>query len=455
MASRTLRAMSHGGIFDQIGGGLHRYATDREWKLPHFEKMLVDQAFLLTACADAFKFSREAEFSDMAARVAGYVLRDMTAGDDTFFSSEDADSEGVEGRFYLWSWDELKAHLLPEELDHLEAHWHTERGGNVDDEASGRPTGLNHLYGSLPVDDADAARTWKGIREKLMAVRERRERPLRDEKVLTDWNGAMIASLAGAGRATGRVDWIQAAERAAHAILTTARREDGRLHHAMFAARSSEIGFLDDYAFLVMGLLELFEATGDAFWLDMSVEFSERMIELFWEEGAGSFFLSEDGNQVPVRQRNLFDSAYPAGASIAARNLLRLDALALIDRFRDCAVRQIEQTVGQATSHGFSSSSALSAADFAIGPVREIVVVRGKTDNGLEREIDRTFLPSAVVIRRNPDNGPRITGRMPHLAEYGGIDGGETVYICADRACDLPVTDLEGLRKALAWSPEV
>ncbi|MCZ6706311.1 MAG: thioredoxin domain-containing protein [Bacteroidetes bacterium] len=447
MVDTTIRAMRKGGIFDQIGLGIHRYSTDREWKLPHFEKMLVDQALLVIACCEAYQVKHDRYHQNTTKDIIAYVLRDLSAPDGAFYASEDADSEGSEGKFYLWSWGELEALLTTAELEYAKREWSVEREGNIHDEASGEPTGLNLFVGGNAYPDGEDGALWSSIVQKLLEVRSGRVRPQRDEKLLTDWNGLMIVALAKAGRVFSNREWIVAAERAAHAVLNSHEHE-GRLAHTSFEGIVSEAGFLDDYAYLSWGLLDLFEATGKVAWLSKCEELVRSMISEFWDDDAVGFFISNpDVHKLPVRQKQYHDGATPAGASVAAQILLRLAPILADEQFEELGRTQVGISLGSSGRYALGFSSTMIAADLGLGDRREIVVVGNAGD--LTRLVNQTFLPNAVILPKSTNTTDEIEARLPHLSEYKAINGNETVYICTDRVCKAPLTDGDKLEMAL------
>ncbi|GMQ82659.1 MAG: thioredoxin domain-containing protein [Rhodothermia bacterium] len=447
MVDATIRAMRKGGVFDQIGLGIHRYSTDREWKLPHFEKMLVDQALLVIACTEAFQVKHDRHHQSTAEDIIAYVLRDMSAPDGAFYASEDADSEGSEGKFYLWAWDELQELLTTEELEYANREWNVERAGNIDDEATGEPTGMNLFFGGNAHGDGEYGALWSSIVQKLLEARSNRIRPQRDEKLLTDWNGLMIAALTKSGRVFSNTDWIQSAEGAAHALLEV-HEHQGKLAHSSFEGIVSEAGFLDDYAYLSWGLLELFEATGKVEWLSKAEEIVRVVISDFWDEDANGFFISNpDVHKLPLRQKQYHDGATPAGGSIAAQTILKLADVFADAHFEDVGRAQAEVSSAASTSYALGYFSAMMTADLAHGARREIVIV-GKAGE-LSRIVNRTFLPNAVILHKSQEKTDEIDFRLPNLAEYVTIDGKETVYICTNRSCEAPITEADALKLAL------
>ena len=447
MVDATLRAMRRGGIFDQIGLGIHRYSTDREWKLPHFEKMLVDQAMLIVACTEAFQVNRDPYYQSMSGDLIEYVVRDLLAPGGGFFASEDADSEGSEGKFYLWAWGELEEVLTTAELEYAHREWRVDRAGNIQDESTGEPTGMNlFLGGNSYPKDRDRA-LWSSIVQKLLEVRSDRIRPQRDEKLLTDWNGAMIAALARAGRVFSNSEWISAAERAARFMVENHFLQ-GKLVHSSFEGTTSEAGFLDDYAFLSWGFLELFEATGNMEWLSKAEDYVRVAISDFWDDDARGFFLSNpDVHKLPIRLKQFHDGATPSGSSVIAQTMLKLAEVLADEHLEELGRQQADASLAGSSSYALGFSSAMMTVDLAQGDRREIVIVGEPGE--LSLIVNSTFLPTAVILIKSPKMAEELESCLPHLIEYVSIDGKETVYICTNRTCELPITEPDVLKLAL------
>ena len=334
MVESTLKAMRRGGLFDHLGGGFHRYATDREWLLPHFEKMLYDQAMLSLAYLEAFALTGTEVYAETAREVFSYVLRDLRSEQGLFFSGEDADSEGVEGKFYVWTMDEIRDLLSAEEAEAVIQAYHLQEAGNFRDEATKQRTGENILHQldlsgqkapDIPEDRFE--KTLTQAREKLFNARQKRVRPQLDDKVLTDWNGLMIAALAAGGRILRSDEYTRAAERAADTLLDTMLEPEGGLLHRYKDGQAGIPGFLDDYAFLTWGLLNLYESTEKAPYLQRASRLTNHMLQHFQDPEKGGLFLTaDDAETVLMRPREVFDGALPSGNSAAVMNLCRLIA---------------------------------------------------------------------------------------------------------------------------------
>ena len=463
MVETTLRAMRRGGIYDHVGFGFHRYATDAEWLVPHFEKMLYDQALLAMACTEAFQATGKADYERTAREVLSYVLRDMTAPHGGFYSAEDADSEGVEGKFYLWSVAELRRVLGEEDGELAIAVFNATPEGNFVDEAHRRRTGTNILHLARPLPELAAERKLteaalrsrlEAIRRKLFDVRAKRVRPHKDDKVLTDWNGLMLAALAKAARAFDEPRYAEAARRAADFVLTRLRRPDGRLLHRFRAGEAGIAAYADDYAFLAWGLLELYEATFDVRHLRAARALTDDLLEHFWdEEGGGLFFTADDAEGLLVRQKDSYDGAVPSGNSVAMLVLLRLGRItgrAEYEQRAEAIGLAFAGTVGQAP---LAHTQLLVALEFAMGPSYEIVIA-GQPDaddtRAMLKALRTHYAPNKVVLLRPSGPGePAIVRLAPFLKAHRPLGGKATAYVCEGYACKQPTTSEDELLKTL------
>jgi uncharacterized protein len=337
MVENTLLNMRKGGIYDQVGFGFHRYATDRKWIIPHFEKMLYDQALLASAYIETYQATGKEIYKTTAEEIFEYLLRDMTSPEGVFFSAEDADSEGEEGKFYLWTDQELAEALDKNEYDMITSFFKIEDDGNWVDPVHGSKNGTNILY--VPLHSEADITTHKSdsnflnndlekIREKLFFIREQRIHPFKDDKVLTDWNGLMISALAKGGAAFNNDSLLQTAVKAMEFIFTKMRKDDGTLFHRYREGEASINATLDDYAFIIQALLDLYEGVFDPAYLVRAIELMEIQIRLFWDINGGGFFLASiDGEDLIIRQKEIYDGAIPSGNSVSILNLLRLGRL--------------------------------------------------------------------------------------------------------------------------------
>jgi len=463
MVESTLRAMRRGGVYDHVGHGFHRYSTDAEWLLPHFEKMLYDQAMLTMAYTEAYLVTGDADYERTAREIITYVLRDMTSEHGAFYSAEDADSEGVEGKFYVWTASEVRDVLGEKDVGFAADVFGVSDGGNVRDEASDRYTGANvlHLVASpsslarrLGVSEGEFSDRLESVRARLFDARAARVRPHLDDKVLTDWNGLMLAALAKASQAFDEPAYAEAARRCADVLLGTMRDDSDRLLHRYRDGDAAIAGNADDYAFLSLGLFDLYEATHEPRYLGESARLTSEMLELFWDEAGGAFFFTpDDGETLITRKKDVYDGAVPSANSVALLNLLRLGgALArpeLEERAADLG-RAVSGTVGRYPS-GYTML--LSALDYGLGPSIELVVVgeQGNEDTGeLLRAVRGRFIPNKVVLLRPPGDAGKTVALSPWIEHYVPVDGRAAAYVCRDHECMLPVTDPDQLAQALA-----
>ena len=459
MVERTLDEMRAGGVYDQVGFGFHRYSTDGEWLVPHFEKMLYDQALLVMAYVEAWRVTGADRHQRHAREILAYVLRDMTSPEGGFYSAEDADSEGEEGKFYVWSLDEMREALGEEDAEIAALVWGATPQGNYLEEATKALTGTNILYVSralsvvaceLGPDEDQLAVRLESIRTRLFERRTGRIRPLLDDKILTDWNGLMIAALAKAGHAFGEPAYLEAARAAADFLWSTMWR-DGTLLHRFREGEASITGNVDDYAFLAWGEIELHQATQDAEHLGRAVAVTDAMLEKFRDaESGGMFFSPADRNDLIVRQKVLYDGAVPSGNSVTFLNLLRLARL-IGDPEYERMASNISQAISSAVAaHPSGFTMFLSALAMALGDSQELVIVGtpGATDTAaLLAVANEAYHPHRVTILRPVgEDAGRVGELASFLADFPAIDGAATAYLCRGLLCERPVTDPADLR---------
>jgi len=474
MALHTLREMAKGGMNDQLGGGFHRYSVDERWFVPHFEKMLYDQAQLAISYLEAFQVSGDALYADVACGIFDYVLRDLTHPDGPFYSAEDADSvidpahphEKGEGAFYIWSEAELEQILGPEDAALFGHRYGVEADGNVHHDPHQEFTGRNILYEAAPIEQS-ARRFGISVEEaqqriaqaaaKLLDVRTRRPRPHLDDKVLAGWNGLMISAFAKgaqvleASRPEVARRYREAAERAAGWILTNLYRAgSGVLMRRWREGEAAVEGFLDDYAFLVHGLLDLYEANFDAGLLLRAVELTAKMLELFEDREHGGFFSTSDaGSDLVLRLKEDYDGAEPSGNSIAILNLLRLAQLMGNAGLNETAQEALKAFGARLNQQPVTLPQMLCALLYAQAPKRQIVIAgaaHGEATRALLAVVRRRLLPDAIVILADPDRpAPPNTA----LASLTPVDGKAAAYVCQNFTCRLPVTDPPALDELL------
>ena len=447
----SLAEMRKGGIFDQVGFGFHRYSTDRQWLLPHFEKMLYDQALLSIAYTEAYEKTGKPFYADVVREILTYVQRDMTAPTGGFYSAEDADSEGEEGLFYIWGADELKS-VLGDEYAFMAETWDIAQSGNFRDEATGQVSGKNIPHLSTMLNDADTARI-AAPRQRLFDVREKRIHPLKDTKILTDWNGLMIAAVAKAGRALGDEQFVQSAIRANAFLEKEMQTKDGRLWHRYRDGHKAVMGQLEDYAFLIFGLLELHETTQNVSYLESALRYNDILTASFVDEANGGYFMTaNDAEELIVRPKELYDGALPSGNSVQMLNLLKLARLTGRSELEQQAV-----DTGKASGESIERSpsnftQALIAMQFAQSDPMEIVVVGERDHPDTQQMIDhinRIYSPGKVVLLKDPVSAGKLDALAPFTKEQDMLDGKTTVYICRGFACEKPITSLDELKQKL------
>lgn len=456
MVEKTLDAMRRGGVYDHIGFGFHRYSTDPQWLLPHFEKMLYDQAMLTIAYTEAYQATGKKDYEKTAREVFSYVLRDMTAPEGGFYSAEDADSEGEEGKFYLWTEDEIREILGKEDADLINKVFNVEKGGNFSEEATGRNAQRNILYlkasstesaSLLNMDEQELEKRIEASREKLFSAREKRVHPHKDDKILTDWNGLMIAALAKGASAFNEPEYAEAAKQAADFILKTMRKADGRLLHRYRGGDAGIQANLDDYAFLVWGLIELYEATFDVIYLQTALKLNNDMIRQFWDDKNGGFYFSPyDGEELIVRQKEIYDGAVPSGNSVAMLNLLRLGRITANHEFEEKAAQIGSFFSNAVKQYPAAYTQLMVALDFGVGPSYEVVIVGNSQAEDTKAILDalrKQFIPNKIVLLRPTE---KDTDDITSIAEFtrgqSTLGGKATAYVCLNYECKLPTTDI-------------
>ena len=433
MVTTTLDRMARGGMYDQVGGGFHRYSTDRTWLVPHFEKMLYDNAQLARLYTHAWQVTGDEGFARIARETLDYLLREMRHPDGGFFSAQDADSEGEEGTFFVWTWNELVEVAGEDAADAL--------GATPDGNWEGR----NILWRPDPKWRVDGE-----ARQRLFERRELRPKPMTDDKVLAAWNGLAISALAVTGRALGVSKYVDAAASAADFVLSALRRDDGRLLRAWRDGRTSGPAYLDDYALMAAGLLDLYETTFEVRWFEEARSLADELIRLFHDK-QGFFQTGSDAERLVIRPKELFDNAVPAGNSVAAEVLQRLALFtgeAEYEGHTVSALRAVRDLLTRAPT-GFGH--ALGAVDLYVSASREIAIAGDpdeKETRALIEEVWRRYLPNAVLaaIRPGDDAAART---IPLLEGRGPVDGKAAAYVCERFVCQRPVTEPDELAAAL------
>ncbi|HTP21179.1 MAG TPA: thioredoxin domain-containing protein [Solirubrobacteraceae bacterium] len=435
MSLGTLEAMARGGIYDQVGGGFARYSVDATWTVPHFEKMLYDNALLARAYLHGWQVSGNERFRDVCCETLDWALREMRGAEGGFCSALDADSDGVEGKFYVWTVDELRSVLGPAGLaEEAIAYFGATERGNFEG------AGQNVLEARGP-EPSDLPK----IRRLLLEARSARVRPGLDDKRLTSWNALMISALAGAGAVLEREDYLGAAVRCASFVLNDLRDADGRLLRSWKDGRARVDGYLEDHAFLLEALVSCYEATGDPTWYGEATALADVMIDRFEDPERGGFFTTaSDHERLAARRKDLEDSPIPSGNSAAAFGLLRLAALSGEGRYERHALGVLRLLFPLAARHPGAFGHLLGAADFYLAPVKEVAIVGPSTGTGeLLRVVRGAFRPHLVLATGEADGVPLLEGRGP-------VDGHAAAYVCERFVCQAPVTSPEELVAALS-----
>ncbi len=439
IVTTALDAMAEGGIYDQAGGGFHRYSTDERWLVPHFEKMLYDNALLVRLYTHAYQVTGDPAYRRVVDETIRYVLREMTTPEGVFYSAQDADSEGVEGKFFVWSPPELEEVLGSDDGRRMAAYFDVTDGGNFEGASI-----LNYTDGlrtALKGDRAAVEAFVAGAKARLYEARAKRVPPATDDKVLTAWNGLMVASLAEASAVLDNPGYADAARRCADKLLTTLRR-DGRLLRTYKDGTAKLNGYLEDYAFLSDGLLALHEATLEPRWLAEAIDLGKSMVELFWDRATGQFYdTGSDHEQLVVRPRDISDNAIPSGSSAACAVLLRLAIYTGDSEMHRVATESLRSARELMVRVPAGAGHWLSTLDFYLGTTREVVIVGEPDDTATQallREVYRHYLPNRVVMGVS---GNGDLAKLPLAEARKSIDGASTAYVCENYACMMPTTD--------------
>ena len=434
IVTNTLEKMAGGGIYDQLGGGFHRYSVDAVWLVPHFEKMLYDNAQLVRVYLHAYQVTGEESYKRIAIETLDYVKREMLDAGGGFYSTQDADSEGEEGKFFVWTAEEIED-VLGEDAGQFCRYYGVTSAGNFE--------GKNILNIKEPSAATSGSQVFVAARAAMFARRESRVKPGRDEKIITGWNGLMLSAFAEAAGVLGDDGLLDVAKRNAEFILTELQR-DGRLLRTWKEGRAKLNGYLDDYANVAAGLVDLYTVTGDIRYLSQVKRLCDLMITEFWDDEHGGFyFTSNDHEDLVVRNKDLYDNATPSGNSVAADVMLRLARLIGDERYERFAVTVLRLMASQIKRHPQGFGRALSALEFHLADGKEIAVI-GPRPNDLEREVLRAYLPNAVVAIT--DDPGRDASLMPWLQGRTALDQKPTAYVCENFVCSRPLTDRPQLR---------
>lgn len=429
MVEKTIEGMYRGGIFDHIGFGFSRYSTDEKWLVPHFEKMLYDNALISHVCAEVFLATGKEFFKDISEKIFAYILRDMTSPEGGFYCAEDADSEGEEGKFYVWDKKEVENLLTQEESKFFSDFYNISENGNFNGK------NIPNLIGKDIKSFEELDKNFEEIRKKLFNYREKRVHPHKDDKILTSWNGLMIGAMAFGGRAFGEKKYIVAAEKCAGFLLNNMFSDKGRLMERYREGSIDHLGFIDDYAFFIWGLIELYEAALNIKYLENAVNLNNQMTELFWDEKEGGFYLyGKDSENLIIRPKEIYDGAMPSGNSVALSDLIRLSKLTENSDLYSKASRLLDLFGGNINSSPESHINFLSGYMFMKLKGSEIVIA-GEPENqntiNMINEINRRFLPFTVFILKDSKQTDAFVSYKT------------TAYVCKNFSCYEPTTDIK------------
>ena len=472
MTLATLRAMANGGMYDHIGGGFHRYSVDGQWRVPHFEKMLYDQAQLVLSYLEAYQITHDEQYASVARDVLDYVSKNLTDKRDGFFSAEDAESaldpahpdEKEEGTFYLWTKAEIDRILGKEHAEIFNHRFGVQDSGNALHDAQGVFSGKNILFVAHSIEETankfgkhqeEINKILADARSKLFFQREQRPRPHLDDKIITAWNGLMISAYAKAYQALSERTYLDAAERAAHFIMSKLYEPRAQVLFRRYRDEEARFeGGLQDYAFFVQGLLDLYEASFDIRWIEHAIDLTSKQIEIFWDDADGGFFdISGKDSSILLRTKEDYDGAEPTGNSIAALNLLRLSLMTNNKDLRSKAETTISLFGRQLQRYPETAPQMLVAFEWSLSTPKEIIIA-GKPNTSDTRELLRMvytiFLPNKVLMLADGGTGQqKLLSYLPFIADMRMIDGNATVYVCENYACQLPTSDTKTIARLL------
>lgn len=447
MVETTLDNMYCGGMYDHLGYGFARYSTDKKWLVPHFEKMLYDNALLAVTYLEAYQITDKEDYADIAREIFTYVLRDMTAPEGGFYSAEDADSEGEEGKFYVWTPSEVKKVLGNKRGEEFCQVYNITAEGNFEGKS------IPNLI-DTELDKSEVDKEFAAERKELFKAREKRVPPHKDDKILTSWNGLMIAALAIGARVLDDECYGQAAKEAAEFIWQNLRRNDnGRLLARYRNGEADYSGYVDDYAFFIWGLIELYETTFEAEYLEKAVELNNDLVEYFWDEKQGGlYFYGYDSEELLTRPKEIYDGAIPSGNSVATLNFLRLARLIGDTELEEKAKQQFEYFGSQITNKPIASSYFLLSWMFAQNGGREIVIAGNRKETATEEMVQalhEEFLPFTVTLLNTTEERKKLSELVPFAADQMKVGERPTAYICENFACQKPVNDIEQFKERL------
>jgi uncharacterized protein YyaL (SSP411 family) len=441
MVERTCRKMANGGIYDQLGGGFHRYSVDAVWLVPHFEKMLYDNAQLIRVYLHLYQITRDEFYKRIAVETLEYVRREMLDASGGFYSTQDADSEGIEGNFFVWTPEETASVLGEDDAQIFNFYYDVSEEGNFEEKNI-----LNVRYApaeaaqALRIDERKLNEVLERSREKLFAAREKRIKPFRDEKVLTAWNGLMLAAFADASAGLDEPEYLEIAKRNAEFILSELQR-DGRLLRTWKNGTAKLNAYLEDHANVADALIALYQVSGEIRYLLEAKRLVDVMIAEFWdEENGGFFFTASDHEELIVRNKDYYDNATPSGNSVAADVLLKLSKFFADEKYERFAATVLRLVATQISRYPQGFGRALSSLEFHLNPAKEIVII-GQAGNELAKAVGQTYVPNAVILRSNdPEAESEI---IPLFKDRHSTDRKPTAYVCENFVCQRPVTELK------------
>ncbi len=463
MVEKTLQQMRLGGMYDQIGFGFHRYSTDANWLLPHFEKMLYDQAMLMMAYTEAYQITKKEEYKKAVDEIVRYLKRNLLGPEGGFYSAEDADSEGEEGKFYVWTLSEIKDCLDENEAELFIEFFNILEEGNFLEESSGHRTGQNIPYHTQTLGEYAKA---KGIEEreldtlleqarvKLLELRSTRIRPHLDDKILTDWNSLMITSLAKAARVFESEEYLKLAEAALDFINKNMHDQNGVLLHRYREGEATIQAFLDDYSFLIWGLIELYETTFKVHYIQQAMQYIQTILAEFWDPMEGGFyFTGTHSEKILSRQMEAYDGAIPSGISVSMYNLVRIGRMLGSIEHEEKAMKIGERFSDMLTNTGTGFSMMLIALDYALGPTQEIVIAGEMEDQQTIRMLEllsSEFIPLATILLRDTEKQKGLLSKLaPYTRFHEQIRKKTTAYVCVEKNCKLPTTEIGQVRELL------
>jgi len=446
MVEKTCLAMASGGIYDQLGGGFHRYTVDAIWLTPHFEKMLYDNAQLARIYLHLFQITKNEFYKRIAVETLDYVMREMLDEDGGFYTSQDADSEGVEGKFFVWTPEEIAKIIGEDGARIFNFYYDVTEHGNFEEKNILNVRGSFETSAEqLQISEDELKEVLERSRKLLFEEREKRIKPFRDEKVLTAWNGLMLATFAEASAILDRKDYLEIAKRNADFILDNLLK-DGYLLRSFKGGQAKLNAYLEDYANFTDGLIELFQVSGDVKFLNEAKRLADLMIAEFWDEDEGGFYFTANNHEeLLMRSKDYYDNAAPSGNSAAADFLLKLSKLTSDEKYERYSITVLRLIAPQIRRYPQAFGRVLSALEFHLSPTKEIVII-GEKGNELEREIEGNYLPNKIIVLADEKSDESI----PLLQERKMIDGKPTAYVCENFVCQKPVTSVEELTKQIS-----